>query len=219
MTDNEKKKIKNQKYFPGLTLLEMMMAIAIFSIGMAGFTALFSSAWRNNSFALEMGQASMSVSQGLNKMVGYIRGTRQADNGDFSLISANNNELVIYSDYNKDGITERLHFYKNGQDVLMGIRNPSGTMPVTYQSGDAQVVTIASHIVNSASEPIFYYFDKDFAGNESTDPALFTPADISEIRIVKIHLKININPNRAPDNIEMQSFVEMRNLNDYDRIQ
>jgi hypothetical protein len=45
-----------------------------------------------------------------------------------------------------------------------------------------------------------------------------TPVDVSEIKLVKIFLKINIDPNHAPDSIEMQSFVEIRNLNDYDRI-
>jgi prepilin-type N-terminal cleavage/methylation domain-containing protein len=217
--DKKNRKGAKKKVLSGMTLIEMMIAIAIIGIGMEGFTLLFSNTWRNNSYTLEMGQSSLAVSQGLNKIVNYIRGTRQADNGAYPIKSANDNDLVLYSDYNKDGITERLHFYKNGQNVLMGITDPSGTIPVSYQSSDQQVATIASHIVNTASEPIFYYFDKDFGGDESANPPLSTPANISDIRIVKIHLKININPNRAPDNIEMQSFVEMRNLNDYDRLQ
>jgi hypothetical protein len=137
-------------------------------------------------------------------MVGYIRGTRQADDGSYPVKSANANDLVIYSDYNKDGITERIHFYKNGQNVLMGVRVPSTTMPRTYAAGDQQVITIASSIVNSATEPIFFYFDKNFAGSETANPPLATPATVANIRIIKIHLKINIDPNRAPDNIEMQ---------------
>jgi hypothetical protein len=217
INSRKNKKIKNK--LKGLTLVEMMVAIAIFTIGIGGFTLLFVNTWKNNSFTLEMGQSSAAVSQGLNKMAGYIRGARQSDNGSFPLGSANSNDLVLYSDYNKDGITERLHFYKNGQTVLMGVRNPSGTIPITYQSGDSQVITIANYIVNSASEPIFYYFDKDFAGDELTNPPLSVPANVADVRIIKIHLKVNINPNRAPDNIEMQSFVEIRNLNDYDHIQ
>jgi hypothetical protein len=186
---------------------------------MEGFTILFARTWKNNSYTLEMGRSSIVVSQGLNKMVNYIRGARQADNGAYPIKSADGNDLVIYSDYDKDDITERLHFYKSGQNVYMGITKPSGTIPITYQSGDQETISIASSIVNGAAEPIFFYFDKNFGGNEATNPPLSIPVNISNIRLVKIHLKINIDPNNAPDNIEMQSFVETRNLNDYDRIQ
>lgn len=202
----------------GMTLVELMIAITIVTIGMGGFTLLFANTWRINSYTLEMGRSSIIVSQGLSKMVSHIRGARQADNGAYPIKSADDNDLVIYSDYDKDGITERIHLYKNGQNIIMGITLPGGTIPVTYQAGDQETITIANSIVNTAAEPIFFYFDKDFGGDETANPPLSTPANISDIRLIKIHLKINIDPNRAPDNIEMQSFVEIRNLNDYDRL-
>ena len=206
------KKLKNKA---GLTLVETLVAIAIFAIGIEGFALLFSNAWRNNAYTLEMGQSSMAVSQGVNKMVNYIRGVRQADNGDYAVKSATNNDLVLYSDYDKDDVTERLHFYKSNQTIFMGVTDPTATMPKTYPAGDQQVIAIASRIVNTNAEPIFYYYDKDYAGGTTQLP-LTMPVSAPSIRLLKIHLKININPNRAPDNIEMQSFVEMRNLNDYD---
>ncbi|HAI74051.1 MAG TPA: hypothetical protein DCS28_03295 [Candidatus Moranbacteria bacterium] len=209
------KKIKNKT---GMTLVEVMMAIFIMLIGVEGFTILFVRTWNNNSYALEMGQASMAVSQGVNKMVKYIRGVRQADNGAYPVSLANDNEFTVYGDYDKDGATERLHFYKNGQDVLMGATNPSSGMPKTYPAGDQEVITIASYIVNESDEPIFYYYNKDYPGDIVNNP-LDTPSSVADIRLIKIHLKINIDPNHAPDNIELQTFVEMRNLNDYDRIQ
>lgn len=201
-----------------MTIIEMLMSITIIVLGMEGFSLLFMRTWRSNSFALEMGQASMAVSQGLGQMVNHIRGTRQADSGAYPIKSADDNDLVLYSDYDKDGVTERLHFYKSGQSILMGATDPTSTMPRTYPSGDQQTITVANSIVNGVDEPVFYYFDKEFAGDEAGNPPLGTPADIEDVRIIKIFLKINIDPNRAPDNVEMQSFVEMRNLNDYDRM-
>jgi len=91
-------------------------------------------------------------------------------------------------------------------------------MPKTYPSGDQEVTVIAGHIVNATNEPIFYYYNRDYPGDVVNNP-LDTPAAVSDVRLLKIHLKINIDPNRAPDNVEMQSFVELRNLNDYNRIQ
>ncbi|MCX6765494.1 MAG: prepilin-type N-terminal cleavage/methylation domain-containing protein [Candidatus Moranbacteria bacterium] len=205
------------KKHSGLTLIETLVAIAIFVIGVEGFSLLFARAWKSNSYTLEMGQASLIVSQGVGKMVNYIRGARQADNGSYPVQSANNNDLVLYSDYDKDGTTERIHFYKSGQNILMGVRNPTGGMPKTYPAGDQETISIANYIVNDADTPIFYYYNKDYPGDTAHNP-LDTPATVADIRLVKIYLKINITPSRAPDDIEMQSFVEMRNLNDYDRI-
>jgi len=207
-------KNKNRK---GLTMAEVMITLVIFSIALEGFTLLFIKTWRSNSYTLEMGQSSMAVSQGLNKIVNYIRGARQADNGAYAIKSANDNDLVIYSDYDKDGVTERIHLYKSDKNILMGITNPTTTMPKTYPSEDQDTKIIASAIVNEASIPIFYYYNKNYPADTEHNP-MSTPANVADIKLVKIYLKINIDPNRAPDNIEIQSFAEMRNLNDYDRI-
>ncbi|MDO8529575.1 MAG: prepilin-type N-terminal cleavage/methylation domain-containing protein [bacterium] len=207
----------NSKFAKGMTLVEMLIAIFIFTMSIAGFSMLFVQSWKSNSYTLEMGESSMAASQGVNKMVNYIRGARQSDNGAYPIKSADENDLVIYADYDKDDVTERLHFYKNGQDILMGATNPTAGMPKTYPSGDELILTLASHIVNDSNAPIFYYYDQNYPGDAINNP-MSVPAVAFNVRLIKIYLKINIVSNRAPDNIEMQSFVEIRNLNDYDRI-
>ena len=200
-----------------MTLIEMMTAIAIFWIGLQGFTWLFIRSWQTNAYIFEMGQSSMAVSQGVNKIVSLIRKARQADNGSYPIKTADDNDLVLYSDYDKDGITERLHFYKSGNQIRMGITDPTGGIPKTYPADDEEVQTVASNIVNEDDEPVFYYYNRDYPGDQVNNPVA-TPADVSDIRLIKIFLRINIDPNRAPDNIQIQSFAELRNLNDYDRI-
>lgn len=211
------KKIKITKNKKGLTLIETLVAIGIFLIGIEGFTLLFLNSWKNNKYTLEMGQSSMMVSQSMGAIVNYLRSVRQSDNGAYPIKSADDNSVVVYSDYDRDGITERLHIYKNNQNILMGVTNPTDTVPKTYPSEDEETLTLASGIVNADTEPIFYYYDKNYSGEDDQLP-IETPANVADIRLLKIHLKINIDPNNAPDNIELQTFVEMRNLNDYDRI-
>ncbi len=206
-----------QKKYPGMTIIEMLVAIAIFVVAIEGFTLLFMRSWKINSYTIEMGQSSLAVSQGANKIVGYLRKVRQADNGSYPIVSAANNDLVVFSDYDKDGITERLHFFLQNSQIKMGITDPTNTMPKTYPSGDQQVNILADKIVNTGSEPIFYYYNKDYPADTVHNPVA-TPADVSTVRLIKIFLKINIDPNRGPENIETQSFVELRNLNDYDRM-
>ncbi len=197
-------------------MIETIVAIAIFTIGIEGFTILLSRSWTQNAYTIEMGQTSMAASQAVNRVVGYIREARQGDNGAYPVVSADDNDLVIFSDYDRDGQTERLHFYRSAGDLLMGIREPSSGFPVTYASGYGEIKTITSCVVNDADNPIFAYYDADYPEDSVNNP-VNTPASAPDIRLVRITIHININPDRAPDNVEIRSFAEMRNLNDHDR--
>lgn len=199
----------------GLTLVEMLMAILIFVIGIAGFTLLFSRTWQMNAYSIRMGQTSLQASQGLDKLTNYIRGASQSDNGAYPIVSADGNELVFYDDYDHDGVVERLNIYKSGTNVLMGVTKPTDTLPKTYPDGDQETFTLVSNVQNSVSQPIFTYYNMNYPGDAADNP-LATPANVADVRLVEIDLEINIDPTRSANNIEAQTFVEMRNLNDYD---
>lgn len=201
----------------GFTLVETLVAITLLLIGTAATTLLFSKMIQNKSYSLEMGRSAFVVSRSVGDLTQYLRRVRQSDAGAYPIVSADDNNLIVYSDYNKDGKTERLHFYLSNNKVYMGVRSPSATFPVTYLAGDATTTEIADHIVNTSDDHMFSYYNKDYPADTVNNPVA-TPADVSEIRLVKIFLKINIDPNRAPDNIQQETFVELRNLNDYDRI-
>jgi prepilin-type N-terminal cleavage/methylation domain-containing protein len=207
-------KIKNKK---GMTLMEAMIAIAIFAIGVEGFTLLFSRSLQQNAYIMEMGQTSMAVSRGVNELVRYIREAQQSENGSYPVVSADDNDLIFYSDYDRDGRAERLHFYKSGTDVIMGTREPNLTVfPPTYAAGDGETKVVASNIINDAGTAIFSYYDSDYPEDSVNNP-ITTPANVPDIRLVRVRLHMNIDPNNAPDNVLIQSFAEMRNLNDHDR--
>lgn len=200
----------------GLSLVETMIAIAIFGIGMEGFSLLFVRSWSQNAYVLEMGQTAMAVSQGVNKMVMYIREAREGDNGAYPVISADDNAIVFYTDYDQDGATERIHLYRNGSDIMLGVREPSAGFPVTYAAGDGTTATLASHIVNEPSQPVFAYYDSSYPEDSVNNP-IDTPATVPDVRLVRITLFMNINPHHAPDSVHIQSFAQMRNLSDHDR--
>lgn len=208
--------MRNNKILAGMTLIEMIMAIAIFTIGIGGLTLLFSKTWKANSYTLEMGQSTMAISQSMKKTVDYIRRARQGDDGSYPIQSADDNEFVFFCDYNKDGTTEKLHFYKSGQNILMGVTNPTAVVPKSYPSGDQTIITIATNIVNESDEPIFFFYNNNYPADNVNNP-VETPALPADIRLVKIMLEVNTVPGRDPDNISLQSFVEMRNLNDYNQ--
>lgn len=210
--------MKKKDFFKkGFTLVETIIAIALFVIGMQATVLVFAKTMKNKAYSLEMGKSSFVVSRSVGDLTQYLRRARQSDAGSYPVVSADSNDLVIYSDYNKDGKTERLHIYLTNNKVYMGVRNPAGSFPVTYAAGDEETFQLADHIINGAGDAMFSYYNSGYPADTVNNPAP-TPADVSEIRLVKIFLKINIDPNRAPDNIQQETFVELRNLNDYDRI-
>lgn len=200
-----------------MSLVEAIIAVAIFSIGMAGFTFLFSGVWKNNAYTYELGKASFGASRGVNKVAGYVRKARQGDDGAYPIKSASGDDLVLFSDYDKDGIAERLHFYKAGNQLLMGYRKPSAGLPKTYASGDEGVEVIVDNLVNESSVPVFYYYDKNYSGDSASNP-MTGLIYVWDVRLIKILVKINIEKGVANDNVELRSFVELRNLNDYSRL-
>lgn len=211
-------KKENKFFHKGMSLVETIVAIALFALGIQATMLVFSKTIKSRAYSLEMGKSSFVLSRSVGDLTKYIRRVRQSDAGSYPIVSANKNDMVFYSDYDKDEITERLHVYLADGKVFMGIRHPSGTFPKTYAAGDEEIFQMADHIVNTSDDSMFSYYNKDYPLDLTNNP-LVVPADVSQIRLVKIFLKININPLRAPDNIQQETFVELRNLNDYNRIE
>ena len=203
-------KVENKK---GMTLVETVVAIGIFMIGIQGFTLLFIRTWKNNAFIIEEGTTSMAVSRSVTELASNLRKARQADSGEYPIKSGDGFNLTVFIDIDNDGITEKVHYYLDQSNLKMGTAKPSGT-PAVYPAGDQQVKTIGSYVTNGQNEPIFYYYNKGYPGDATNNP-LHTPVSVGDVRLIKIHLFVNINPIRAPDNVKIETFAELRNINDY----
>ncbi len=84
-----------------------------------------------------------------------------------------------------------------------GIINPTG-FPVEYPSDQEMIQTITSYVRNDP--PIFKYFDEN--GQELIEQ----PARLQDTKIMELDLIININPYREPQDFEIKSSVQLRNL-------
>jgi len=83
-----------------------------------------------------------------------------------------------------------------------GVTQPTG-YPIKYPEENEDVTILSQYIRNQL--PVFKYFDGD--GNE-----LEAPARLEDTKLMKVHLIININPERAPGDFELESNVQIRNL-------
>jgi prepilin-type N-terminal cleavage/methylation domain-containing protein len=206
---------KNKK---GMSLIEMIVAIGIFSLGILGFSELLIKSWRSNAFIYEQGQTAFATSRAIQNTVNDLRRIYRADSYPIDL--ADDNELIVYIDVEKDGVIEKVHYFFEPDNQLFrrGISKPNGANPVTYPSTDEEIGTIASFVVNDEEHPIFTYY----ARNTTAGTVLTTPMNSNtnnnsreSIGIIRVHVMENIDPFKAPDNINIESFVELRNLKYY----
>jgi type II secretory pathway pseudopilin PulG len=210
MFNFEKIKIIKTK---GMTLVETLVAVMIFILGIGGFTMLASKSWRMNSFVIESGNATSKATRALTATIKSLRKIKQADDGSYPIKEVGPNSLTVYLDDDNDKITERVHYYyeSSTQTFKKGVTKPSSN-PVTYQSSDQTVTVVTNYVVNTTSQPVFQYYNNNYPADTTNNP-LVNPVP-ANIRLVKLRLWVNIKPLTAPENINLESFAEFRNLNE-----
>jgi prepilin-type N-terminal cleavage/methylation domain-containing protein len=93
---------------------------------------------------------------------------------------------------------------ETNQSVILrkGVIQPTG-YPIEYPPENEEITVLSQYIRNQL--PIFRYFDGN--GNE-----LEAPARLEDAKLMRVYLIINVNPERAPHDFELESNVQIRNL-------
>lgn len=196
-----------------MSLVEMMVAIGIFSLGISGFSILFAKSWQMNSYIYETGQDSFIASRAVDLVVNDLRKISQGENGDYAIKSASEFDLVVYIDIDDDNRSEKVHYFldQNSDQLKMGVSQPTGN-PTTYSSGDDSVSILSSHIVNDSSRPVFSYFGNNYITDQTPFNVPISSQQINLIRLIKVDLWVDIRPYQSPDHITVESFAQLRNL-------
>ncbi len=84
-----------------------------------------------------------------------------------------------------------------------GVIDPVG-QPVVYPSQNEEISILSYYVRNTP--PIFEYFD------ENGDKILNYPARLVDTKVVKLLLVVNVNPSKAPNDFELESYVQLRNI-------
>lgn len=196
-----------------MTVVEMLIAMFIFVLIIVGSVYLLHQIYKQYGFAMEQGMSVNQVQHSLKMMIEEIRRASQADSGAYAIQSADDFDFVFFADIDGDGSTERAHYYLENESIKKGVTKPSGT-PAVYPSGDQSVSTIAEHVVNTSLQPLFYYYDSNYPADQVNNPKTTPVGQVDLLRLVKVDIYYNLDPLRSPDNIRLESYVEMRNLKD-----
>jgi len=90
-----------------------------------------------------------------------------------------------------------------GYEFKKGVIKPHDASPI-YPEDQEEITSLSSYVRNAP--PIFEYFDSN------NDKIIDNPARLKDTKLIKLFLVINANPNRPPQDFELESFVELRNL-------
>ncbi|MCD5396346.1 MAG: prepilin-type N-terminal cleavage/methylation domain-containing protein [Candidatus Pacebacteria bacterium] len=194
-----KRLIKKQD---GFTLIEALLAIFVFAVGILGLSALAVNLYTTHSYMFEQSQAIFEARQGIKTMVKEIREAREGDDGSYIIEKADDYEFIFYSDIDDDNDTERVRYFLDGKNLKKGVIEPEG-WPIRYPQDKEKISVITSYVRNQS--PIFHYYDGD--GNE-----LKPPSRLKDTKMMSVYLVVNIDPNRPPQDFVLESFVQLRNL-------
>jgi len=145
----------------------------------------------------------------INQISKELRTLRNADNGSYPFVYGDDNQITFYVDYDSDTRSERIRYFLSGTTLYKGITEPTG-FPVLYLSENENVRIITENVVNG-SDPIFLYFNGDWPEDTTNNP-LSTPASLSDVKLIKISLTINTDPDYERENYELSTSVQLRTL-------
>lgn len=194
----------------GVSLIEAIVMISVFTLAMLAVNAFILSSYRSYHYNFEQITAINEARKGIEVMVKEIREARNGDDGSYPLVQAGDFQFIFYSDIDKDVAVERVRYFLDGTNFKKGVVEPSGDPP-QYVLTSEVVTTLSQYVRNSTSTPIFKYYNGDWPEDTINNP-LPTLTRLKETKLMHVYLKINVDPNRPPDDFGLESDTQIRNL-------
>lgn len=195
----------------GLTLIELLIAIAITSIIGVGIVSLQYLLGQNQVAITTSYKSIEDANYASNMLSKELRRASQSETGSYPLATTDDQNIVFYSDYDLDGRIEKIQYQLNGSTLTKTITEPTGSPP-SYPDSAAQSSTI-SDLIRNGSEPIFYYYNGNYPTDTQNNP-LAAGVRLSNTRAIGIHLRVNTNANDGPKDFVINSLVNIRMLKD-----
>lgn len=193
----------------GVSLLEVIVAVGIFALLIGAVMEIFLFSWKGNAIIWEQLSTQNEGRKATQDFSNELREATASSIGAYAIESATGTQIVFYSNIDVDSLVERIRYFVASSTLKKGVIKPAGN-PLTYNSGVESIIIIANDLANGTTS-VFSYYDADFNG--SGDP-LSGAIDVTKIRVVKMSLKLEENPNLSPVPFYIEIKVMIRNLKD-----
>ncbi len=179
----------------GWTMVELLFVMSIFAVILAGIFQLFqwaTDSWRRSYYAT---LAREEATRALQRMSKDLREATPI-NDDPALYYANSQQLIFFSNVDSDSEPEKVEYILSGSDLLRKVTQPDSTQtPYTYNNNTPEVTTLTSYCRNNSNEPLFIYYAST---TQTLTSVPLSSADLENVKIIKIQLKIDVNLQQPP---------------------
>jgi len=191
-----------------MTLVEVLVALSIFVIVMMAVGAFEAGIFTNQNTISGSFRTAQNSQIILKTMLTELRETSPGDNGSFPIASAGSTTISFFSDRDNDGSAEKITYTLMGSTLYRAVIKATGS-PAVYNVASQATTTLLSSVTNGTAIPVFQYFDTNYNGTSSP---LTQPVTPTAIRLVKINIRLDLDPNRSPIPIIYSVQVNLRNL-------
>jgi len=202
-------KENNQTKNKGFTLFEILVTIGVIVAISVPLMRLQVNILSYNGFFQNTISLQDEARRAMQNFSSEVRSAVPAENGAYLIGEAKDDSFVFYRDINRDGVVERVRYFKQGSELKKGTITPSGN-PLSYSLSNEKIITVAHSVRNSNTEPVFYYFDRNYDGQTSP---LVQPVESTLVRLVKLTVILG-EGNVRQDSMILSTQVSIRNVKD-----
>lgn len=192
----------------GMTLVEAVVAVGLFTVLSLAITTSMASLYEYNAYTIEQANEIDNARRGITQWSRDAKELTTAEDGTYAIAVIEPHRFGYYSDTDLDDTVEYIEYILATTTLTKYTYNPSGT-PASYDLTSPDSEQILSEYVQNINQgtSTFFYFD-DF-GN-----ALSSSSPIIDVRLIRMQLIVNIDPNRSPGEFMLRSSIAPRNVKD-----
>lgn len=199
--------LKNNKS-GGFTVLEVIIAVVIFTVLFPLILGFGRDILTLNFFISDSLSDQYHARKVIKTISKEIRSAGpQSSIGSYPIEETTSSSFTFYSNIDQDILKERVRYFVDGGDLKKGVIKPSGN-PLAYNPANEEISVLVRDMVND-TVPVFEYYDVSYDG---TSQPLEEPINQPSVRLVKVTVIIDDNPDRGSSPITVTTQISLRNL-------
>lgn len=195
----------------GFTIVELLVVASILAVVSVGILVFFRDTMRFNTSIQSSLRSQNEARRILRPFANEVRGATRSALGAYPIELASSTTLLFFTDLDEDGHSERVRYFLEGNTFKKGVTKPTGA-PLSYDLDDERIVAIVNNVV-ATTTPIFQYFNTNYVG-ASTTQALVQPVSPALVRLVRVNITVDEDPNQPPAPFTLTTQISFRNLKD-----
>ncbi len=198
----------NKEKIKGMTLVETIVLIAIYTILMLVITNSIVSLYQTNGYALAQTEEIDSARRGMIEWYKDVKEMTMAEDGTYPVAVIDEHQFGYYSDTDQDDSVEYIEYILAGTTLTKYTYSAAGTPPVYDMVTPTSEKILSLYVQNiTQGTSTFLYYDENGVELNSASPLV-------DVKYIKAQLIVNIDPLRSPGEFMLRSSVAPRNLKD-----